>query len=107
MIKSRAVKLAAVAALCASASLGGGLVACGGNGGGGGTPEAKTGMFFKPDGYADKVYAIREADMTGKELTAVSSLQGILAQDRAAVYIEGSLGSSRSEEHTSELQSQR
>lgn len=94
MIKSRAVKLAAVAALCASASLGGGLVACGGNGGGGGTPEAKTGMFFKPDGYADKVYAIREADMTGKEMTAVSSLQGILAQDRAAVYIEGSLGSS-------------
>ncbi len=32
--------------------------------------------------------------MTGKEMTAVSSLQGILAQDRAAVYIEGSLGSS-------------
>ena len=58
MIKSRAVKLAAVAALCASASLGGGLVACGGNGGGG-MPEAKTGMFFKPDGYADQVYAIR------------------------------------------------
>ena len=34
MIKYRAVKLAAVAALCVSASMGGGLIACGGNGGG-------------------------------------------------------------------------
>lgn len=68
-------------------------VACGGNNNAASPPAAKTGMFYKPSGFADKVYAIRESDMTGKELTTVSSLQGILAQDRAAVYIEGSVGS--------------
>ncbi|MDE7406132.1 MAG: hypothetical protein K2M89_04605 [Clostridiales bacterium] len=68
-------------------------VACGVNNNSTTPPGAKTGMFYKSSGFADKVYAIRESDMTGKELTTVSSLQGILAQDRAAVYIEGSVGS--------------
>ena len=86
-------KVALVATLCIGACMAGGLTACGGDDNTPNLPAAKTGMFYKPAGFADKVYAIRESDMSGKELTTVSSLQGILAQDRAAVYIEGSVGS--------------
>lgn len=91
MKKSKLMKIALFAALFVGVGTGG-LIACG-NDAPSAPPAPKTGMFFKPDGYADKVYAIREKDMSGKELTMVSSLQGILAQTEATVFIEGSVGS--------------
>lgn len=54
--------------------------------------QPKTGMFFKTKGFADVVYSISESNMTPAELTTIMSLQGILAQTKATIYIEGSEG---------------
>lgn len=88
MKKIRKILIVLSAALALSACLAG----CASGGGKETEKEGRTGMFYKPSGFADTVYAIRESDMTGKELTMVSALQGILAQNKATIYIEGSEG---------------
>ncbi|MGN1040091.1 MAG: GxGYxYP domain-containing protein [Candidatus Fimimonas sp.] len=55
--------------------------------------NGKTGMFYKPDGFADKVYAIRQDAMSAKEFVTVSALQGILAQEKATIFIVNDDGS--------------
>lgn len=56
--------------------------------------DGKTGMLFKTNGYADTVYAISQGLMSAKEYTMISSLQGIVAQNRAAIFITGDDGAS-------------
>ncbi len=68
------------------------LAACQETPQGGETAEPKTGMFYKVDGFAETVYCISESDMTPAELTMITSLQGVLAQTKATIYIEGSEG---------------
>ena len=51
--------------------------------------SGKTGLYYKPDGFADSVYAIKAEDLSDEEYVTACSLQGILAQERAAVYIVG------------------
>lgn len=52
-----------------------------------GTVTGKTGLYFKSDDYADKVYTISSDSMDSKELNMIVSLQGILAQDKSSIYI--------------------
>ena len=49
----------------------------------------KDGVFYKPDGYADTVYVIPRSSMTSNEFVMIQSLQGILAQNRASIFISG------------------
>lgn len=57
--------------------------------------DGKTGMLFKTSGYASTVYAISQGVMSSKEYTMISSLQGIVAQSQAAIFITGDEGSTR------------
>lgn len=54
--------------------------------------QTKTGLFFTVNGFADTVYSISEGSMTDVELSMIISLQGVLAQTEATIYIEGSEG---------------
>lgn len=45
--------------------------------------------YYKPEGYADVVYVIPKAKMTDAETVMISSLQGILAQEKSAIFISG------------------
>lgn len=81
--------LASMAACAAGAAL---VAACGSQENSNALPEPRTEMFFSVNGYADTVYSISESSMSGAELTAIVSLQGILAQTQATIYIRGSEG---------------
>lgn len=48
----------------------------------------KTGLYYKPQGFAEQVYAIKSENLSSKEYVTACSLQGILAQERATVYIQ-------------------
>lgn len=52
--------------------------------------ETKVGMFFTVNGFSNVVYSIPQSNMTGPELTMIMSLQGLLAQTQATIFIEGS-----------------
>ena len=45
-------------------------------------------VIYRPAGIADTVYVIRASDMNNAEYVMVQSLQGILAQDKAVIFIE-------------------
>lgn len=45
-------------------------------------------VIYRPAGIADTVYVIRASDMNDAEYVMVQSLQGILAQDKAVIFIE-------------------
>lgn len=55
--------------------------------------QGKTGLYFKPQSYASTVYAIDIGSMSTAEWIAVQSVQGILAQDKAAIFIIDDKGS--------------
>lgn len=55
--------------------------------------DGKTGLYFKPQTYADKVYAIDRENMSEAEWIAVTSLQGIVAQEEAAIFVIDDEGS--------------
>ncbi len=67
-----------LAAIAAAAVL---FSACAGGGDGGH-------VFFKPAGVSSKVYVIKEDKMSRAEREMVVSLQGIVAQKRAMIFIE-------------------
>ena len=45
-------------------------------------------VIYRPNGFADTVYVIRASDMSDAEYAMVQSMQGILAQDKATIFIE-------------------
>lgn len=49
--------------------------------------EAKTGMFYTPTAHDDVIYTIKINNMTTLEHAMIISLQGIVAQKKAAIYI--------------------
>ncbi len=67
-----------VAAIAAAAALFGGCAA----------KDDGDHVFFKPEGVASKVYVIKEDKMSRAEREMIVSLQGIVAQKRATIFIE-------------------
>ncbi len=51
--------------------------------------KIKEGAFYKPDGYASTCYVIPRSSMTTSEFVMIQSLQGILAQEKATIFISG------------------
>ena len=49
--------------------------------------DPKTGMFFRPNGHEDIIYVINSKAMTAPEYAMIVSLQGIVAQDKTAIFI--------------------
>lgn len=62
------------------------------------TVTGKTGLYFKSQNYADTVYTIASDSMSSKEQNMIVSLQGILAQDKSAIYIIDSQNKNLSQE---------
>lgn len=48
---------------------------------------AKVGMFFKPNKHSNSIYTIHSSVMTKTEYVMIASLQGIVAQTNASIYI--------------------
>ena len=51
--------------------------------------EISIGAFYKPSGFAQNCYVIPRSSMTSNEFVMIQSLQGILAQDKATIFISG------------------
>ncbi len=51
--------------------------------------KIKEGAFYKPSGFASSCYLIERSCMTEAEFTMIQSLQGILAQEKATIFISG------------------
>ena len=49
--------------------------------------EAKTGLYYRVPKHADTVYTIHSKKMTAQEYVLVASVQGIVAQKQASIYI--------------------
>lgn len=50
--------------------------------------EEKSGELYKPNGFAQTVYVIKASNMSRAEREMITSLQGILAQHKATIFIE-------------------
>lgn len=49
--------------------------------------EAKLGRFFRTESHLDTIYTIRAKNMSSQEHIMITSLQGIVAQKNAAIYV--------------------
>ncbi len=60
----------------------------------GGLADPQVGMYYTPSGFSDIVFAIDRGHMNQSEFVTITSLQGILAQTQATIYITGDEGQS-------------
>lgn len=51
--------------------------------------KIKEGAFYKPNGFATTCYVIPRSSLTSAEFVLIQSLQGILAQNKATIFISG------------------
>lgn len=62
------------------------------------TKKEKDSGLYKPDGFAQTVYVIKASNMSRAEREMITSLQGILAQHKATIFIEDLDGAAESQD---------